>query len=103
MSFPLATATAIKHYATVGGSDVDLIAAGITASGSTGSPPVQGATGKPSCFIYVGGGPGDVAVITEMGSSDVFKAVPAGTTIWVRAVKLLHATTTATDLTVGWG
>ena len=47
--------------------------------------------------IYVGG-TGDVTVVTEGGSTTVFKAVPVGVTLLIRTTKVKATGTTATLL-----
>jgi hypothetical protein len=47
--------------------------------------------------VYVGG-TGDVAIESNQGSITVFKAVPAGTVLWVGFTKIRATGTTATDL-----
>jgi hypothetical protein len=47
--------------------------------------------------LYIGG-TGDVALVTEGGSTVVFKNVPAGTTLWVRHVQIRATGTGATFL-----
>lgn len=48
--------------------------------------------------IYVGGA-GDLAVIMHGSSAPVtFKAVPVGTTLWIRARLVMSTNTTATQL-----
>lgn len=46
--------------------------------------------------LYVGGA-GDLAIVTPSGSSLVFKAVPAGTLLPIRALRVLD-TSTATHI-----
>ncbi len=50
---------------------------------------------KVSKAIYVGGA-GDVTVVTKAGNVLLFTAVPAGTTIWIRASRVNSTGTSAT-------
>ena len=50
-----------------------------------------------SRMIYVGGA-GDLSVVMLDGSSAVFKAIPAGTTLRIRVSKVLSTGTSATAI-----
>lgn len=52
-------------------------------------------TAGPFVGIYVGG-TGDVKVTTSVGSNVTFKAVPVGTTLWGRFVRIWSTGTSAT-------
>lgn len=56
---------------------------------------------KPSRGVYVGG-TGDVVAVSDAGSAVTFKAVPAGTVLPVRCVRVNSTNTTATDLVRLW-
>jgi len=45
--------------------------------------------------VYVGGA-GDVTVVTQLATTLVFKAVPVGTTVWLRCRQIKSTGTTAT-------
>jgi hypothetical protein len=51
--------------------------------------------------LYVGGA-GDVTLITAGGDTALFKAVPVGTTLNVRAARVTATGTTATNLLALW-
>jgi hypothetical protein len=48
--------------------------------------------------LYVGTGGGDVAVVLPGGTAVTFTAVPAGTILPVRAIRINSTNTTATDV-----
>lgn len=67
----------------------------VTKSDSTTyDPPLRG--------LYVGGG-GDVAVVTLVGTTSIFKNVPSGTLLPVFCTRVNSTNTTATDILGGRG
>lgn len=55
-----------------------------------------------SLFGFYVGGTGDVNMVTSRGTTLLFKAVPAGTTIRIGVSQILSTSTTATNI-VGLG
>ncbi len=52
-------------------------------------------------YVYVGGA-GDVTAVTQAGNAVVFKAVPAGAILPIRARRINQTGTTATNLVALW-
>lgn len=46
-------------------------------------------------YLYVGGA-GDITLVTEAGSTVVYKSVPAGSMLWIRTSIIKSTGTTAT-------
>lgn len=48
-------------------------------------------------YLYIGGA-GDVSVETQVGTTVLYKNVPAGSYLWISTNKVLSTNTTATDI-----
>ncbi len=76
-------------------------AAAVTPSDTTNIPSVSGGTNDEGCILYIGG-TGNVKVRTIGGDDVVFAAVPAGTTLQVRVLRVFSTGTAATNIVALW-
>jgi hypothetical protein len=76
-------------------------AAAVTPSNTTNIPSVSGGTNDEGCILYIGGA-GNLRVLTVGGDDVVFNAVPVGTTLQVRVVRVFSTGTAATNIVALW-
>lgn len=76
-------------------------AAAVTPSDTANIPSVSGGTNDEGCILYIGG-TGNVKVRTIGGDDVVFAAVPAGTTLQVRVLRVFATGTAATNIVALW-
>lgn len=76
-------------------------AAAVTPSNTTNIPSVSGGTNDEGCILYIGGA-GNLRVLTVGGDDVVFYAVPAGTTLQVRVLRVFSTGTAATNIVALW-
>lgn len=102
MASELRQATLTKRYTSFG-SDIDLYA-DLQALIAEAAPSIAPAASLRVVWIYVGSAGNDISVQGEhqKATAQLFKAVPAGTFLWIAARKILASGTTVTDVTVGW-
>ncbi len=76
-------------------------AAAVTPSNTDNIPSVSGGENKQGCILYIGGA-GNLKVLTIGGDEVTFQAVPVGTTLQVRVLRVFATGTTATNIVALW-
>jgi hypothetical protein len=76
-------------------------AAAVTPSNTDNIPSVSGGENTQGCILYIGGA-GNLKVLTIGGDEVTFQAVPVGTTLQVRVLRVFATGTTATNIVALW-
>lgn len=76
-------------------------AAAVTPSNTENIPSVSGGENTQGCILYIGGA-GNLKVLTIGGDEVTFQAVPVGTTLQVRVLRVFSTGTTATNIVALW-
>lgn len=76
-------------------------AAAVTPSNTANIPSVSGGENTQGCILYIGGA-GNLKVLTIGGDEVTFQAVPVGTTLQVRVLRVFATGTTATNIVALW-
>lgn len=76
-------------------------AAAVTPSNTANIPSVSGGENTQGCILYTGSG-GIIKVMTIGGDIVTFNAVPAGTILQVRVLRVYAEVTTATGIVALW-